>query len=139
MTAAGASPAGRGLLVIGHGSRRAEANATLHEVATLIAAQTSFAAVSAAFLELSAPDIAAGYAQLVARGCDEIVVHPFFLFPGIHTSRDIPEQLAAAAARHPGTRWKVTKPLGIHPGVIRAATDRIATVLRAENLDHGVP
>jgi sirohydrochlorin ferrochelatase len=139
MTAQQAPTATRGLLVIGHGSRRAEANATLHEVARLIAAQTPFSAVSAAFLELSEPDIATGYAELVARGCTEIVVHPFFLFPGMHTIHDIPAQLAVAADRYPGTQWRVTEPLGLHPGVISAATDRIATVLAgAEHPDHSV-
>lgn len=133
-----------GLLVIGHGSRRHEANATLRDVARLLAAEGEFAAVEAAFLELSEPSIEQGYARLVDAGCTRIVAHPFFLFPGLHTTTDIPAQLTEAARRHPGASWNVTEPLGLHPGVISAAMARIAEVsaataigeLSAEKVDH---
>ncbi|ABW15445.1 cobalamin (vitamin B12) biosynthesis CbiX protein [Parafrankia sp. EAN1pec] len=141
----------RGLLVIGHGSRRAEANATVVELArTLAGADTdspapapgdgsgggmptgtppAWDAVEPAFLEIARPDIAEGYAALVRTGCSEIVAHPFFLFDGNHTSRDIPDALAAAQTDHPGTSWTVTQPLGLHPGVVRAVQARIEDAL----------
>jgi sirohydrochlorin ferrochelatase len=118
-----------GLLVVGHGSRRPEANATLREVADRVGDHSRWRAVQAAFLELTDPDILDGYGKLVTAGCRDIVVHPFFLFPGTHTTADIPRQLAAAAQLHPGARWRLTEPLGLHPGVLRAAADRITEVL----------
>jgi sirohydrochlorin cobaltochelatase len=130
----------RGLLVIGHGSRRDEANATLRDVARRLAADGTFAAVEAAFLELSEPTIEQGYGRLVDAGCTRIVAHPFFLFPGRHTTDDIPAQLSDAARRHPGAGWTVTEPLGLHPGVLQAATARIAAVSgqpSAEKVGHG--
>jgi len=116
----------RGLLVIGHGSRRDEANATLRDVARRLAVDDAFVAVEAAFLELSEPTIEQGYGRLVDAGCTSVVAHPFFLFPGLHTTTDIPTQLEEAARRHPGANWTVTEPLGLHPGVLQAAADRIA-------------
>lgn len=131
----------RGLLVIGHGSRRDEANATLRDVARRLALDGTFAAVEAAFLELSEPTIEQGYGRLVEAGCTQIVAHPFFLFPGLHTTTDIPEQLREAARRHPGAGWTVTEPLGLHPGVLQAATARIAAASAdessAEKVGHG--
>jgi sirohydrochlorin cobaltochelatase len=128
-----------GLLVIGHGSRRDEANATLRNVARLLAADGRYAAVEAAFLELSEPSIEQGYGRLVDAGCSRVVAHPFFLFPGMHTTTDIPAQLSEAARRHPGATWTVTEPLGLHEGVLAAATDRIAAALAsAEKVDDGL-
>jgi len=140
----------RGLLVIGHGSRRSEANVTVLELARALAAARaggmradglgiadpgrgrSWHAVEPAFLEVVRPDIADGYDALARAGCTEIIAHPFFLFPGNHTSRDIPDALAAAQARHPRTRWTLTQPLGLHPGVVDAVRARIDDALAGE-------
>lgn len=119
----------QGLLVIGHGSRREEANETVRAVARALAERGSWAGVQAAFLDVVQPDIATGYARLVAAGCARVVAHPFFLFPGDHTTRDIPAALREAQRRHPGATWTVTAPLGLHPGVLSAAQGRIDDAL----------
>lgn len=118
-----------GLLVIGHGSRRAEANAVLSSVAATLGSTGRYAAVRAAFLELASPTIPDAYGELVAVGCDRVLVHPFFLFPGVHTMADIPEQLRLADAAHPGASWTLTEPLGLHPSVLEAAQARIDAAL----------
>ena len=128
-----------GLLVVGHGSRRAEANAALRSAAEALAgrdrrsgrravAAGPWRAVRHAFLELSDPGIEDAYGQLVTAGCQTIVVSLFFLFPGAHTMTDIPAQLDRAAHRHPGARWLITEPLGLHPAVLQAARARIEAV-----------
>ncbi|WP_445548546.1 sirohydrochlorin chelatase [Frankia sp. CiP1_Cm_nod1] len=91
--------------------------------------QIHWHAVEPAFLDVVQPDIMAGYASLAAAGCTEIVAHPFFLFDGSHTSRDIPAALARARERFPHTRWTLTAPLGLHPGVLTAVTARIDDAL----------
>jgi sirohydrochlorin ferrochelatase len=116
----------RGLLVIGHGSRRDEANAAVRELARSLATDGGWDAVEPAYLEVVEPGIEAGYATLVRRGCTDIVVHPFFLFAGNHTVKDIPAALAAAGERFPGARWTLTAPLGLHPGVLAAVRARVA-------------
>lgn len=123
----------RGLLVIGHGSRRAEANETVFALAAALAddptvacGQPAWDVVETAFLDVLRPNIADGYAALVSEGCTQIVAHPFFLFAGRHTARDIPAALAAAQANHPGTTWTLTEPLGLHPGVVSTVRFRIA-------------
>ncbi len=96
-------------------------------------------AVEPAFLDLAHPDIAQGYAALVDAGCSEIIAHPFFLFEGNHTARDIPDALAAAQSAHPGTRWTITLPLGLHPGVVHAVRARIEDALEHPGPEHPGP
>lgn len=77
----------RAILLIDHGSRRAEANALLDDVADQVRKRTPESIVEVAHLEISQPDIAQGIDACVKRGATQIVVHPFFLGPGRHTSK----------------------------------------------------
>jgi len=112
-----------GVIICDHGSRRAQSNESLEEVARLFASRFvctppgtppgAPALVEPAHMELAMPDIAAAYAACVARGATKIVILPFFLARGKHWTRDIPSLAAQAAAHHPGTRYQVAEPLGI--------------------------
>jgi sirohydrochlorin ferrochelatase len=117
----------RAILLVDHGSRRAEANDQLTALAALVAARRPDAVVRCAHMELAAPDIAAGFADCVAAGAREIIVHPYFLGPGNHTAQDIPRLVRAAAADHPGVAVRISEPLGIHPKLVDVILDRIET------------
>ena len=126
------SPRGTvGLLVVGHGSRRAEANGLLLSVAALVAARLPSYVVEAAFLEIARPTIADGYAALVGAGCERLVVHPYFLYPGNHSTHDIPAALAEAAAAHGAVPWVLTEPLNLDPRIVDVVADRVAAALEA--------
>jgi uroporphyrin-III C-methyltransferase len=114
-----------GILVVGHGSRRREANDDVRGAAQAIAQRGDFALVEPAFLEIEHPNISEGFARLVERGAKEILVHPYFLSPGRHTRGDIPVEVQSAAAEHPGIRFRITEPLSAHPLVISASIERI--------------
>jgi uroporphyrin-III C-methyltransferase len=113
------------VLVVGHGSRREEANEDVRLAALRIGERGKFPLVVAAFLEIAKPTIAEGYAQLVAAGARHIIVHPYFLSPGRHTRGDIPVEVQAAANRHPDVTYQITGPLAAHPLVIDAAIERV--------------
>jgi sirohydrochlorin ferrochelatase len=126
------SPGGRlGLLVVGHGSRRDAANDLLVAVTEALAARVPAHAVEAAFLEIAHPTIAEAYALLVEAGCDRVVVHPYFLYPGAHTTTDIPAALEAAAAAHGAVPWTLTEPLNLDPRIVDVVADRVTTALEA--------
>ena len=114
-----------GILVVGHGSRRREANDDIREAAQAIAQHGGFALVEPAFLEIEHPSISEGFARLVEHGAKEIVVHPYFLSPGRHTRGDIPGEVQTAANEHPGIRYRISEPLSGHPQVISASIERI--------------
>jgi uroporphyrin-III C-methyltransferase len=115
----------RAVLVVGHGSRRAEANEDVREAARLIGERGGFSLIAAAFLEIEHPNISEGFAQLVERGAQHLTVHPYFLSPGRHTRGDIPVEVREATSEHPGITYEITEPLAAHRLVIEASIERI--------------
>ncbi len=61
----------------------------------------------------------------VLRGATTVVVFPYFLLPGRHWNDDIPRLAAAAAKNHPGVRYLVTAPFGLHPLMAEVMRQRI--------------
>jgi len=114
-----------GILIVGHGSRRAEANADVRQAARSIGERGGFALVQPAFLEIEHPRVAEGFTRLVAQGAREVIVHPYFLSPGRHTRGDLPREVSEVAARHSDVGYHITKPLSAHPLVIEASIERI--------------
>ncbi len=104
-----------GVIICDHGSRRAQSNESLEEVARLFADRFAGGCdiVEPAHMELAMPDIAAAYAACVNRGATHIVVLPFFLARGKHFMRDIPSLTSQAAVDFPGTTYQIAEPLGI--------------------------
>lgn len=128
------------VLVVGHGSRRQEANEDVREAARRIGERGGFDLVEAAFLEIEHPSIHEGFTRLVERGARDITVHPYFLSPGRHTRGDIPVEVRAVAERHEGINYRITEPLSAHPLVIEASVERIneaagCPLTRAAGLD----
>jgi sirohydrochlorin ferrochelatase len=121
----------RAVLLVDHGSRVAGANAALDEVAAQLARRLPDRIVRAAHLEIAKPGIGEGIGACVAAGATEVIVHPYFLTPGRHTSRDIPREVEQAAARHPGVRVLLTPPLGPHEKLLDLIVERVEQATRA--------
>lgn len=99
----------------------------LGRVARLLRRRLPGRIVEIAHMELAPPSIDAAIAACARRGAKAVVVHPFFLAPGMHARRDVP-RLARAAARAHGLRVRVTRPLGVHPALIDVILARIGAV-----------
>ena len=125
----------RGVLVVGHGSHRREANDDVREAARRIAERGRFPLVEAAFLEIEHPNISKAFARLVEQGADEIIVHPYFLSPGRHTRGDIPIEVREAASHHPGVNYRITEPLSAHPLVIEASVERLLETIARDTAE----
>ena len=117
----------RAILLVDHGSRSHEANRVVARVAQRLRKRLPDRLVAIAHLDLVAPSIADGIAACAKAGAEEIVVHPFFLAPGLHAKRDVP-RLARAAGRRHGVRVRVTRPLGVHDALIDVILERIGAV-----------
>ncbi|MCA9774564.1 MAG: hypothetical protein KC466_19245 [Myxococcales bacterium] len=117
----------RALLIVDHGSRRAEANQVLVAVEAMLRAEGTFPIVHHAHMELAGPTIAEAFDRCVGDGATEIVVHPYFLGPGNHSRTDIPALVEAASQAHPQVRWRVTEPLGVHPKLCEIVLERAAS------------
>ena len=115
-----------GIIIVDHGSRRAESNEMLEQVAAIFAdrLKATYAIVEPAHMELAEPSIGSAYAKCVERGATRIVVCPFFLGPGKHWTSDIPRITAEAAKQFPQTDYHVAMPLGIDELIIELLAKR---------------
>ncbi len=114
-----------GLIVVDHGSRRAESNAMLEEMALRVAEVVPYDIVEPAHMELAEPSIATAFDACVARGATTVVVSPYFLLPGRHWTQDIPALVEEAASRHPGVAYLVAAPFGLHPLMAQVVNARV--------------
>ena len=116
-----------GIIIVDHGSRRAESNQMLEEVAALFSQrfQALYDIVEPAHMEIAEPSIASAYARCVERGASQVIVTPFFLGPGKHWTADIPRIAAEVAQSHPGTSYHVTMPLGIDELILELLNKRV--------------
>ncbi len=129
------------ILLIDHGSRRAEANAMIHCVARMVAFQAQQLGqpkhVIGAHMELAEPTIAQGLASCVTAGAQEVIVHPYLLAPGRHASEDIPRMVAEAAKAYPEIRVCVSAPLGVHAAIAQVVLDRCEQALHGDSNNVG--
>lgn len=126
----GGTQHGAAVLLVAHGSRRAEANAELGRLAELIRRSpdllaTGVSLVETAYLEIAEPSIPEGIARCVARGAGEILIMPFFLSPGRHVVEDLEAFRQQAAADYPRIPVRICGHLGLHPLIIEIVLDRI--------------
>ncbi len=105
------------LLIVDHGSRRAEAHEHLEWIAERVREADPECSVYVAHMELAEPSIQNAIDQCVADGNREICVHPLFLLPGRHSAEDVPRLVEAAASRHAHLEVRITEPLGKVPGL----------------------
>lgn len=104
------------VVLAGHGSRSAEANASLKSLAAALGERLGVI-VNAAFLEMAEPSIPTTIHGSVLSGARQIVIVPYFLHPGMHVRRDLVEIADAARAAHPGVTITMADFLGAHPGI----------------------
>ncbi len=112
---AATDPATTGLVIVDHGSRRAESNAMLEEFVRQFAEASPYRVVEPAHMELAEPSIGSAFTRCVERGAARVAVVPYFLAPGKHWHKDIPAITREAAGEHPGVPYVVTAPIGLNP------------------------
>lgn len=122
-------PPGTAVIVIDHGSRLPAANAMLDDVVSMYQAATGVEIVEAAHMELAEPTLEEAAARCIARGASSIVVHPYFLAPGRHSTSDIPRMVAELAPHYPETYFRVTEPLGVDAIMARLMHQRVLEAL----------
>jgi sirohydrochlorin ferrochelatase len=115
----------RGLLVVDHGTRSAEANARLARFAQILRKARPDWLVGHAHMELAEPDIDSGIDSLVAAGATEVLIHLHFLVAGFHVRESIPQAIDAARKRHSEIPINTTDPLGEDPRLVEIVVERM--------------
>ncbi len=122
----------KGILIVDHGSRKDEANEMLPHMAELIQRLAEAdVVVRHAHMELADPDIGEGFADCVRAGATEVIVFPYMLSPGKHSTADIPRMVAEVARAFPGVRFTVTPAFGLHEKLAEVVLERAGVGVNA--------
>lgn len=103
------------VLLIAHGSRRAEANQDLVQLAQLIRGRQEYDWVEVSYLELTTPTIQDGGRLCVQHGATRVLMLPYFLSAGVHVVSDLEENREQLAAEFPTVTFVLCPHLGLHP------------------------
>ena len=131
----------KAILLIDHGSRRSEANEMMDCMANLVQAVAGpDVVVRYAHMELCEPSISSGVRNCVEAGATELIVFPYMLSPGKHSTGDIPRMVAAAAEDFPDLDVRVTNAFGVHEKLAELILERaglpVANPLSADEAAH---
>ena len=132
-------PSRTAILLIAHGSRRAEANAELETIAEAMRSRGRYANVCVSYLELAEPSIAEGGASCVEAGAEEVILLPFFLSPGRHVVEDLTAARDALRERFPAVQFILAGALGSHPLILDALADRAREAENDATVGKGSP
>lgn len=122
-----------GVIVVGHGSPRAEANAAFVELVDRVAARLDGVPVRAAFFSLATPTVTEQAGALVERGVRRIAVLPYFLHMGQHVRSDLPAQLRECEKRYPGIHMELLATLHNEPAIEDVLVERLSALEHDES------
>jgi sirohydrochlorin ferrochelatase len=105
----------KALLIVGHGSRSAEAIREFEQIIDEVRKKSGFTLVRGAHMELAQPDIPSCISEIAEAGIVHITVVPYFLFMGNHIKYDIPEILNEQKKRYPDIHIHFARPFGFDP------------------------
>lgn len=116
------------IVLIAHGSREADANRMVHDLAKELADRIGYP-VEPAFLELTAPTVDDAAGKCVEQGARTVVITPYFLAPGVHVRRDLEEARKRLSQEYPHVDFRLANPLGPHELLLEILSERVAATL----------
>lgn len=116
------------IILLGHGSRRKEANESLLEVAQKVG-QILHREVTPAFMAHWEPSLPETVEAKVEAGARKIIIMPLFLFRGMHVTVDIHEEVRGIQEKHPEVEIVFTSELGADDSIAFLASLRIKEAL----------
>lgn len=123
------------LIVLGHGSRRAEANEELIELSRMVAENNSNWQVHYAFVEFAQPSLEEKVRELVALGEKTIVLAPVFLTVGNHLAQGLPKRFKVLEEENPGLKLVMAQHLGADPLIAQLITKRALGAFAAMDIN----
>ena len=104
----------KALLLVAHGSRRAQSNDEVDKIAKKLKAHCDdqYQIIHSAFLELAETLIPDGIKKCVDDGATSLIVLPYFLNSGRHVVKDVPEIVNKEKTKYPTIDIKIAEHLG---------------------------
>jgi len=118
----------RGLLVVGHGSRSADAVDVFRRIVDEVRNKSSFNYVEGAHMELAEPGIEEMVKLLADKNVNEIVIAPYFLYEGMHLKKDIPEIISKLVSEYPEIEFRMARPIGFEPVMADILLKRVSEI-----------
>lgn len=115
----------KGVILLGHGSRREEANEEIRQIGRMVAGKNTGVFYEIAFLSIASPDLAEAVARLNQQGVDKIIVTPVFLLTGNHIAIDIPQVISELKGSYPNIEFVMAGHIGPDPGIAEIVKQRI--------------
>jgi len=97
----------------------------MHRVAEALRARREYDIVELGFMIRNFPSIEDGAAACVGKGADMVLMVPYFLHTGLHLIEDLPDAVPHLEKLHPGVRFVLGQPMGLHPKLLEIVEDRI--------------
>jgi len=118
-----------GVLILAHGSREKETEATLDQIVTMLEERLLLKNIEKAFLQFSEKSLTQGLTRLINKGVSDIKVVPYFLFEGIHIKEDIPNEIKEFNKLYPKVKITLGQTLGADSRLADALVDRVKELL----------
>lgn len=114
------------VLILGHGSRRREANAEFEALVEGFRRRHAGLTVDHAYIELAEPLLGPALAAAATRRPGRVVLLPLFLFAAGHVKDDVPRALSSARGAFPDVWFTAGRALGVAREVLSLALSRAA-------------
>ena len=117
-----------GVVLIDHGSREAGAGEVLESIASVLSSLRPSWQIVTAHLGLQLPDLDEAVEVCKRKGVDRVLVQPYFIARGRHSSRDIPDQAKVVSEKF-DLPIVVAEPLGFDPRLVEVVLERLEDVI----------
>ncbi len=114
-----------GILIISHGSPRAEANQGFQAMVARVASRLHGAEIAPAFFSITRPDIPDQVLAMASRGVRRILLMPYFLYSGQHVTVDIPALLDECRQQCPQVTLELLPTLENDPALEDLLVERL--------------
>ena len=122
----------KGFLIVAHGSRKDDANQQVKNLVNELNNYFQSVMFEPAFMELASPTIEDGIKALANKNMDQLIAYPYFLFKGMHFTKDIPNLIQNIINKlEKKVDFKMLDPIGQHPKI----TDLVQEELYDEVID----
>jgi sirohydrochlorin ferrochelatase len=115
----------KAIVVLGHGSRVPEANASMVQVASVLKEKYSYPVVEVCNMSRLGPNLEEALKNCMEAGSTDITVIPYFLHEGLHMRLDIPKMMHEYALRYPHVRFVFGRSLGFDESLVDLVHKRI--------------
>ncbi len=115
------------VILLAHGSRLQQANDDVLQLAEQLQQNRPKEDITtrSAFLQFGKPSLQESIDAAVHNGCQEVLIAPLFLTPGVHINEDIPEILKEAEEKYPEIRFTQCRLLGCDNRLVPILWERI--------------